>query len=472
MDFPLFFDIVLRLLFTGIIIYRNKSSSAVRLGWVIVVLLIPFIGMVLYLLFGEVWRDRGRLARHQSIIDRVRSHMETVPFSAPTPEQITNNAYARLATAFEFLGAFPIRGGNQLQLLSDPEQSMLKIAEDIDQSQQSCHLLFYIWLDDDSGNLVANALIRARQRGVECRVLVDAMGSSQFLNSALKKRMDDGGVEVVASFPWSGFDIRIDHRNHRKLIVIDGNIGWTGSRNLADAEFRIKPDFAPWVDVMVRISGPSVYDLQAIFIGDWLLEQDVPIETLMTPMPKTQNDYSQVQVFASGPIYDVRILRQMAVMSLFIAKRELIITTPYFVPDEASITAYCGLARSGIRTVLIVPRHNNSRLVTAASRSFYQDLLDAGVEIYEYRPGLLHSKTITIDGQLSLLDTANFDRRSFELNYEISFATTDIAFTSQLRNLQMQYISDSDRIDKNQWCQRSDYSRFVENTARLFAPLL
>ncbi len=470
MDFPFFLDISLRLLFTGVIIYRNKSSSPVRLGWVIVVLLIPFIGMALYLLFGEVWRDRGRLARHKSIIDRVRSQMETVPFSAP--EQMPDNAYAKVANAFEFQGAFPLRQGNQLQLFSDPKQTMLKIAEDIDQAQQSCHLLFYIWLDDDSGNLVANALIRARQRGVECRVLVDAMGSAQFLNSALKTRMDEGGIEVVTSFPLSSFDIRIDHRNHRKLIVIDGNIGWTGSRNLADAEFSIKPDFAPWVDIMVRMSGPSVYDLQIVFIEDWLLEQDVPIETLMTPMPKPENNQSQVQVFASGPTLDFRRLREITIVSLFIAKHELIITTPYFVPDEASITAYCGLARSGIRTVLIVPKHNDSKMVAAASRSFYQDLLDAGVEIYEYRPGLLHSKTVTIDGELSLLDTANFDRRSFELNYEISFATTDITFTSQLRDLQMQYISDSDRIDKNQWSERSDYSRFVENTARLFAPIL
>ncbi len=465
-------DIVLRLLFTGIIIYRNKSSSPVRLGWVIVVLLIPFIGMILYLLFGEVWRDRGRLARHKAIIERVRKQMETITIAPSAPDDKPQNAYSKVANAFEFQGAFPFRQGNQLQLFSDPKQTVLKIAEDIDQSKKSCHLLFYIWLDDNSGNLVANALIRARQRGVECRVLVDAMGSAQFLNSALKKRMDDGGVEVVASFPLSVFDIRIDHRNHRKIIVIDGNIGWTGSRNLADAEFRIKPDFAPWVDIMVRIYGPSVYDLQIVFIEDWLLEQDVPIETLMTPLPKPENNQSQVQVFASGPTLDFRTLRQIVVISLFIAKRELIITTPYFVPDEASITAYCGLARSGTRTILILPKRNDSRLVAAASHSFYQDLLDAGVEIYEYRPGLLHSKTITIDGQLSILDTANFDRRSFELNYEISFATTDITFTSQLRDLQMQYISDSDRIDINQWSQRSSYTRFIENTARLFAPIL
>ncbi len=471
MEISFYLDIALRLLFTGIIISRNKSSSPVRLGWVIVVLLIPIIGMILYLIFGEIWRGRGRLARHREIIDHVRSELDLASEATINTAAPVSSTYSKV-TSFDLPGVFPLRQGNGLQLFSDPKETIQKIVQDIDQAQLSCHLLFYIWLDDDSGKLVANGLIRAQQRGVKCRILVDSMGSAQFLGSKLKDKMLDHGIEVLTSFPLSGLDIRIDHRNHRKLIVIDGMIGWTGSRNIADAEFSIKPDFAPWVDVMARIKGPSVYDLQTVFIEDWLLEQDVPIHALLTPKPSVSSHNSEVQVFASGPTIDFRILRQIAIVTLFSAKRELIITTPYFVPDEASITAYCGLARSNVRTILIVPKRNDSRLVAAASRSFYHDLLDAGVEIYEYRLGLLHSKTITIDGELSLLDTANFDRRSFELNYEISFATTDKKFTSQLRALQMQYILDSDRIDKDQWAKRSTYVQFLENTARLFAPIL
>lgn len=471
MEFSFYLDIALRLLFIGIIISRNKSSSPVRLGWVIVVLLIPIIGMILYLIFGEIWRGRGRLARHREIIDRVQSKMDLTSETIKSIAAPVSNTYSRV-TSFDLPGVFPLRQGNCLQLYSEPKEIIEKIVQDIDHAQLSCHLLFYIWLDDDSGKLVANGLIRAQQRGVNCRILVDSMGSAQFLGSKLKDKMLEHGIEVLTSFPLSGLDIRIDHRNHRKLIVIDGKIGWTGSRNIADAEFSIKPDFAPWVDVMARIYGPSVYDLQTVFIEDWLLEQDVPIHTLLTLKPSASSHNSEVQVFASGPTIDFRILRQIAIVTLFSAKRELIITTPYFVPDEASITAYCGLARSNVRTILIVPKRNDSRMVAAASRSFYHDLLDAGVEIYEYRLGLLHSKTITIDGELSLLDTANFDRRSFELNYEISFATTDKKFTSQLRALQMQYILDSDRIDKDQWAKRSAYVQFLENTARLFAPIL
>ena len=179
-----------------------------------------------------------------------------------------------------------------------------------------------------------------------------------------------------------------------------------------------------------------------------------------------------MQVFASGPTIDLSVMRQLAVVFLFLARREIVITTPYFVPDEVSVNAYCALARSGVRTRLIVPQRNDSRLIAAASRSFYDELLDAGVEIYEYRPGLLHAKTVTIDADWSLLDTANFDRRSFELNYEVSFATRDEDFTAQLHELQMGYLRNSERIAPDRWRNRAAYRRLLENSARLLAPLL
>lgn len=472
MELPFILDISLRLLFSGIIIFRNRSSSPVRLGWVVVVLLIPIAGMVLYLIFGEVWKRQGRLAEHKRIIQRARTELENRSESATHHRDTQSNPYLKVASAFEFQGGFPLRKGNQLRLFSDSRQTVQRIIDDIDQATHSCHLLFYIWLEDDAGSQIARALGRAQKRGVKCRVLVDSVGSSAFLDSALKVSMEQEGVEVLTSFPLTGFNIRIDHRNHRKLIVIDGEIGWTGSRNIADEEFRIKADFAPWVDVMARIQGSAVYDLQTIFIEDWLLEQPIPISSLQTPFPEVVTEGADVQVFATGPTWDIRTLRQIAVASLFCAQEELVITTPYFVPDEASITAFCALARSGVKTILIVPKRNDSRLVGAASRSFYQELLDAGVEIYEYCPGLLHAKTITIDRAFSILDTANFDRRSFELNYELSFTTTDREFTDELRTLQSEFIKESEKVEKRQWSQRGSVERFKENVARLFAPLL
>lgn len=471
MDSTLVLDFLLRLTIAAIIIIRNRSTTAVRLTWVVVVLAVPFIGAALYLLFGEVWRRSGRLATHKSISETVRAKMTgTEHITLLDKDALPGTGFS--THAFEHLGGFPARYGNRLELFGNPEETIERIAQDIDAARQSCHLLFYIWLDDNTGSLIADALIRASQRGVNCRVLVDGLGSSQFLSSRLKAKMTDGGVEVATAFPLGRFNIRMDHRNHRKIVVIDGCLGWTGSRNMADAEFRIKPAFAPWIDVMARIAGPSVHDLQTIFIEDWLLETDATPEALATPVPEPESEGSDVQVFASGPTIDLKVMRQMAVIFLFLARREIVVTTPYFVPDEVSLSAYCALARSGVRTLLIVPRRNDSRLIAAASRSFYEELLDAGVEIYEYRPGLLHAKTITIDSAWSLLDTANFDRRSFELNYEVSFVTRDEAFTSRLRELQMSYLRESERIVSERWRNRAAFRKLLENSARLLAPLL
>ncbi len=471
MDLTIILDFTLRLTIAGIIIIRNRSSTAVRLTWVVVVLAVPFVGAALYLLFGEVWRRSGRLATHKSIIEKVRTemtsteHVTTLDKDAPPGTGFSLHAFQRL-------GGFPARYGNRLQLYSDPEEIIERIAQDIDGAEQSCHLLFYIWLDDNAGNLIADALIRANKRGVQCRVLVDGMGSSRFLRSRLKEKMVASGVEVATAFPLGRFNIRIDHRNHRKIVVIDGRVGWTGSRNMADAEFRVKPKFAPWVDVMARIAGPSVHDLQTVFIEDWLFETNTTLASLATPVPDPETGGSDVQVFAAGPTIDPRVMRQLAVIFLFLARREIVVTTPYFVPDEVSVSAYCALARSGVRTLLIVPRRNDSWLIAAASRSYYDELLDAGVEIYEYRPGLLHAKTVMIDSVWSLLDTANFDRRSFELNYEVSFVTRDQAFTSQLRELQMSYLRESERIAPDRWRDRAAFRKLLENSARLLAPLL
>ena len=309
-------DFTLRLVIAGIIIIRNRSSTAVRLTWVVVVLALPFVGAVLYLLFGEVWRRSGRLATHRSIIENLRADMTTAEHATTLDKQSSPDGGFSLH-AFEHLGGFPARRGNRLQLYDDPGETIERIAQDIDGSQHSCHLLFYIWLDDDSGNLIADALIRASARGVSCRVLVDGLGSSGFLRSRLRSKMIENGVRVETAFPLGRFNIRMDHRNHRKIIAIDGRIGWTGSRNMADPEFRIKPNFAPWVDVMARITGPSVHDLQTIFIEDWLLETDEAPNILATPVPDPEPEGSDLQVFASGPINDLRVMRQLGVVFIF-----------------------------------------------------------------------------------------------------------------------------------------------------------
>ena len=306
------------------------------------------------------------------------------------------------------------------------------------------HLLFYIYLDDQTGRQVGQALIRAAERGVACRVLVDGIGSRPFLSSRLRSTLEQGGVKVQAALPvsaWGALVSRFDHRNHRKIVVIDGLVAWTGSQNLADAGFAPKARYAPWVDLMVRLEGPVVHDLQRIFVEDWLLDHGEHVTELLTPRPRPFEGGVVLQVLPSGPDAKTEAMKEVSLLAFLETDRELVLTTPYFVPDDATAAAIYAIARSGVRTVMIVPERNDSRLVGFASRSYYDRLLDAGVEIYEYRGGLLHAKTFCFDGHLSIVATANLDRRSFELNYEVSIVAFDPDFTAELRALQERYLS-------------------------------
>ncbi|MEC8429686.1 MAG: cardiolipin synthase [Pseudomonadota bacterium] len=474
MEWTWIIDWVVRLLLVAAIVYRNRSSTPVRLTWVVVVLAIPFLGAVLYLLFGEIWRRQGRLAEHQRVIEAVRDEMTQSQTALPSAvlsdaEAVQALHYSRF---FERQGAFPLRPGNHWRLYENSAEVVSALVDDIESASRSCHLLFYIWLDDRAGTAVARALMAAAARGVRCRVLVDALGSREFLMSRLCSQMRLADVEVVAAFSIGKASLRLDHRNHRKIVVIDGEIGWTGSQNMADAEFRPKRAYGPWVDVMARLTGPVVQDLQSVFAEDWVLETREAISALVTPMPSIEKGGCPMQLYASGPTQDFKVIRQMMIAGIFSAERELIITTPYFVPDESTVTAYCALSRAGVRAVLIVPKRNDSRLVAAASRSFYRDLLEAGVEIYEYREGLLHSKTMTMDGRWGSLETANFDRRSFELNYENGLTIADMAFAQRLRQTQQGYIDRSDRVILSQWIRRPAWRRLQENAARILAPIL
>ena len=375
-------DWLVRVLLVGAIVYRNRSSTSVRLAWVVVVLAIPIAGAISYLLFGEVWRRQGRLAEHQRVIEAVRDEMSQSQevLSEVSSFEVAEAPALHFSRFFERQGAFPMRPSNHWRLYEDSAEVVAALVTDIEAAAHSCHLLFYIWLDDREGTKVAQALMAAAGRRVRCRVLVDALGSREFLMSSLCSQMRRANVEVVAAFSIGKASLRLDHRNHRKIVVVDGGIGWTGSQNMADAEFRPKLAYGPWVDVMARLSGPVVQDLQSVFAEDWVLETREAISSLVTPMPPIEDGGCDMQLYASGPTQDFRVIRQMMIAGIFSAERELVITTPYFVPDEATVTAYCALSRAGVRAVLIVPQRNDSALVAAASRSFYRDLLEAGVE--------------------------------------------------------------------------------------------
>jgi cardiolipin synthase len=289
----------------------------------------------------------------------------------------------------------------------------------------------------------------------------------------------EAGVDTRPALPVGLFRTlvgRTDLRLHRKIVVIDGAAAWTGSMNLVDPRyFKQDSGVGQWVDAMVRVEGAVVVPLAATMIGDWIVETGQPLEQVVSRAGLRlvePNGPADVQVIPSGPGESGDGLLQMILALINTAEHELILTTPYLVPDDSLLRAIRGAAGRGVKVRLIIPEKVDSLLTRYASRSYYDDLLDVGAEIYLYRGGLLHTKSIMADGKLVMFGTVNLDMRSIWLNYEVALFVYNADFASDLRQLQQTYIDESDRLDAAQWASRSFGSRLLENVLRLFSPLL
>ena len=457
---------------TRLLASRTRRASS-NLTWILVILAIPFLGALIYVFLGEVRLGQGRTRRHAEQVKRIRASIGIHQRAGRYPELVQDHqGLANLAT---FVGESEPRGGNALQLVANSEQLIEHLTRDIERAEKHCHLLFYIFLTDSTGRRVCEALARAAKRGVACRLLVDAVGSRPFLDSEMRRTLQKSGVRVAAALPANILRAtlaRMDLRNHRKIVVIDGQVGYTGSQNIADADFAPKRGFAPWFDASLRIQGPVVHDLQSLFVEDWYVDTQESLEELLKIEVPTMPDGVPVQIMGTGPLSHHEALRQFNQAAFHSARTELILTTPYFVPDEATFAALCTAARRGVHTHVVVPARNDSPLVSAASRSFYGEMLDCGIEIHEFTKGLLHAKTLTVDREMALVGTANFDRRSFELNFEVSTLVYDTDFASQLRFLQRSYMNDARRIEPGRWKQRRWPLRVGQNAAGLLSALL
>jgi len=466
-------ELALVVAFSIIILLRRHGDSVSRAAWLVLVILLPIIGAVLYLLIGEVRLGRSRIRRHRDVV--LKRSREATPQPAPSGYGAIPERFRQVATLAEAVGGNLPREGNRLELFGETHSTIDSIVADIQRARHTVHLLTYIYLPDQTGVRVADALAHAAARGVECRVLVDGVGSKDFLESPLRETLEMQGVRVVAALPVNPLRTvfsRLDLRNHRKITVVDGRIGYTGSQNIADAEFAPKKRYAPWVDCMVRVEGPAAQDLDTLFAEDWYLDTDEWIDPRTSVDSQASGDGMVAQVIGTGPNVFNNAVRQLTDAVLHLARDEIILTTPYFVPDESTVSAMTTAARRGVRTILVVPERNDSKLVEAASRSYYDPLLDAGVEIHAFQSGLLHAKTLTIDRDLAIVTSANLDRRSFLLNFEATLLVFNSDFASQLRFLQKAYMASSVRIDAAAWAGRAWPRRLWHNAAGLFSPLL
>ena len=340
------------------------------------------------------------------------------------------------------------------------------------------HVLFYIWLPDHNGCKVVEALKRAAARGVTCRAMADDLGSRTMIRSEHWQAMRAAGVRVAAGLPIGNpllrpFEGRIDLRNHRKIVVIDDRITYCGSQNCADPEFRVKAKYAPWVDAVMRFEGPIARQNQYLFASDWMTYVDENLDELLSkPLPLPAPGGAPAQVIGTGPTVRYSAMPEMFESLMFAARRELVVTTPYYVPDESLQNALCTTAYRGVDTTIVFPARNDSWIVGAASRSYYADLLAAGVKIYEYEGGLLHTKSLTLDGEVTLIGSANMDRRSFELNYENNILFHDPALTGAVRERQQDYIARSNPVTKEAVAAWPMSRRLWNNLIATLGPVL
>ncbi len=451
-------------------------------AWLLVLWLLPLAGMILYLLIGE---NRLGSIRRKKFVETQRELASCANELWLAREETWDDGYERFRTLAQLgvsLCDSPPVEGNRLSLHAEADKTLDAMIADIDNASSHCHLLTYIFHPVGKPLEVAEALSRAAARGVDCRLAVDSAGSRKFFTSGLAHRLRLSGVEVLELLEVNPLRLlfrRLDLRNHRKVLVIDGRIAYAGSHNMSDDSFRPKGPNGPgpWHDATVRVEGYAARSLALMFISDWNSESERPIQDVDGFLPdlderEPDDITSAVQILPSGPESTPGAIQSTFVSAMHLAERELIVTTPYFVPDAPLMVALTTAAARGVETTLIVPDNNDAPIVDRAGKANYSRLLDAGVRIMRYTPGLLHAKTITVDGKVALIGSANMDQRSFAINFEVTLAVYDNPFASRLRQLQEQYIDNSIRVDPQTWSDRSIASRLINNAAALFGPLL
>jgi cardiolipin synthase len=469
--------VTLELVVLARVMLRSHREPAARIAWVAIILAMPVLGIIAYVFLGEVSIGRRRIERLREIERRLPQPAPSSPADIQSMRGNIPARYERLFRVARSISEFDPIAGNSARLLEDSNAAIRAMVADIDAAKNHVHVLFYIWLDDGNGVSVADALKRAAARGVTCRAMVDAMGSRALLKTDLWRSLQTAGVKtgtaLAISHPLLRAPFRrIDLRNHRKIVVIDNAITYCGSQNCADPEFRVKAKFAPWVDAIMRFEGPIAQQNQRLFAIDWMSATGEDLDDLLSQPIRAPNPGFVAQAVGTGPTVRFSAMPELFESLIYEARRELVITTPYYVPNESLQSALCSSAYRGVETTLVLPARNDSWIVAGASRSYYADLLTAGVRIYEYVGGLLHTKSITVDGEITLIGSANMDRRSFDLNYENNILLHDPALTAALRARQMQYIAGLDPISIQEVQAWSLPRRIWNNALAMLGPVL
>lgn len=448
---------------------QRRSPAAAR-TWLLLIFIQPILGGILYAILGRPRMSRRRMELQERVVRMLesRGHESLARFST-RPDLPTH--FSQAVVLAEKLGHFPIVRGNGLELLPDYDGAVDRLISDIEAARSHVHLLYYIFADDRTGNRVADALIRAVARGLSCCVLIDSL-ASKGARKRLAPRLSAAGIEVRELLPIGPFRrnaARLDLRNHRKIAIIDGTTAYVGSQNLVDADFKRG---LVYEELVTRVTGPVVAQLQTVFLSDRYFEAEMgERDDQFFPEPD-QSGAVLAQVLPSGPGFPLANNERLIVTLLHAAQQRIVITSPYFVPDAALLEALQTAVLRGVEVHLVMPQQADQVLVCLAQRSFYDELLEAGVRIHLYGRRFLHAKHASFDDQVALIGSSNMDLRSFQLNAEISLIVYDRAFVAALREVQEEQMSAATELTAQQWSSRRPVEKILQNSARLFDSLL
>ncbi len=440
-----------------VLLHKRNPLSA--LSWLWALLLFPVAGPICYLAFGTERMQRKRLRRRKNSPARD----DAAALSAIEASSLPQFAQRLLRVSGRSFSA-----GNRLELIPEGEEFFQKLGDAIDAAQRHVHLEFFIWKNDTVGRQLAEALTRAAARGVEVRLLLDAVGCLSLRTSAFAALRAAGGkmswFSTANPFRQRWF---LHLRNHRKLAVLDGAIAFVGGMNIGQ-------EYIAWRDLHTRLEGPAVTELQGVFADDWYFATTEALTSQAYYPTVSAGGIDDALVLAAGPDQDfsANSIRVTLLALMGSAQRRMWIATPYLVPDPAITAALQLCARSGIDTRIILPRHPDSLYIGHVARSFYEDLLTAGVRIYEYLPGMLHTKAVVVDEDWSMIGSANLDVRSLKLNFELNVLSHCTETTKALASILTSDFRKSERMNPAAFARRSVFRKLSEGALRLLAPVL
>ncbi|WP_051396084.1 cardiolipin synthase [Ignatzschineria larvae DSM 13226] len=462
-------------------IIMDTTSVSKTLGYLVLIVFLPLFGVILYLSLGVNYRNKAmydkKLEYNGDLKEEIYQYTKHVEEGAEATDNPVIEQFKRLAHSVSTEDVHWMSLNNDVMLLKNGEGKFPEVIKAIENAKETIHIEYYIVRNDVIGNKIKDLLIQKAKEGVKVRFIYDDFGSKH-IRKKYAAEMRQAGIEV---FPfrkllfifWAN---RVNYRNHRKIIVIDGRIGFVGGINIGDDYINDPASGKPILrDMHVRLEGYSCYALQHIFLSDWnfCAKQKVEPNAELFPLSlKDSKGTTAVQIVASGPDSEEPFIMNSILQAIALAKKEVLITTPYFIPTEQILTMLKIAARSQVKVKLLVPEKTNSMLVRMASRALYLDLLKAGVEIYHYQKGFIHAKTSVYDRSLAMIGTANMDIRSFDLNFEVNAIMYDQAFAEKMTAQFYEDLENAVQVTLEEWEKRPKYRVFADKFVYLASSLL